>query len=82
METMIALVGLMLAAWAVRVICRSELAQGKKIAFSVLAGGYFLAIGGVGGTEPEKLLPAAMLLLLGAALMWFLYRRYLVVAAG
>ena len=75
MGTMIALLGLMLGAWAVRSICLTSQILWKRICQSVIAAWYFLAIGGLGGTQEDKIPIAVALMLVGAAVVWFLTRR-------
>lgn len=74
MPTFFGFLGLILGAWAVRGICMQAQSNVKKIVKSIIAAGYFLGIGGLGGTQPDKQLIAIILLLVGAALVWFSLR--------
>ena len=75
METVLGFMGLILGAWAVRVICRRPPTTGWTIAKAVFAAGYFLAAGGIGGTQPENRVYAIVALVIGAAVVLLLSRR-------
>lgn len=74
MPTILGLSGLILGAWAVRGICMQEQSNVNKLVKSVIAAAYFLGIGGLGGTQEDKQPIAIALLLIGAALVWYLQR--------
>jgi len=75
MGTMLALLGLVLGAWAVRGICLKQQSNISKLIKSLIAAGYFLGIGGLAGTEEDKAPLAIVLLLIGAALVWYSNQR-------
>lgn len=75
MGTMLALLGLVLGAWAVRGICLKQQGNASKLVKSVIAAGYFLGVGGLAGTEENKTALTIVLLALGAALVWYSNHR-------
>lgn len=70
MTPVLALLGLILAAWSVRSICLKEQSTTKKVFRCIISGGYFLAIGGA-GAEQDKFLSCLILLLLGAGIQFY-----------
>ncbi|CFQ62610.1 Uncharacterised protein [Yersinia frederiksenii] len=71
MGTVLALMGLILGAWAVRSICLKEQSTGKKVAKSIFAAWYFLTAGGIGGTEEDKIVLVIVAMLIGAAVVLY-----------
>ncbi|WP_164908297.1 MULTISPECIES: hypothetical protein [Yersinia] len=71
MGTVLALLGLILGAWAVRSICIKQQSTEKKIGKSIFAGWYFLTAGGIGGTEEDKIPLVVVAMLIGAAVVLY-----------
>lgn len=76
MITVLALLGLILGAWAVRSICIKQQSNVKKLIKSFVAAFYFLAFGGLSSEDINKMPLAIAMLILGAAVQWYANRRY------
>lgn len=76
MITVLALLGLILGAWAVRSICIKQQSNMLKIIKSFFAAFYFLAFGGLSSEDYSKMPIAIVMLLIGAAVQWYSNRRY------
>lgn len=76
MDIIFSLLSLILAAWAIRSICKKQQSRGKKIVKSIFSAWYFLLAGGIAIDKSGDPLISIVLILAGAAVVSYSNRNY------